>query len=648
MKILLINPRSEDDYFRNAIEEVKLVAKMMKKGSHAAFAPLALVTVAALTPEEHDVAIHDEFMNGPAEDFVGDSTYDVIGITTLVNQVQRTLELARNFRKISPGSCLVVGGAGTMKLDVEALALFDVVFYGEAECTWPRFLDDMKKGKPAAKYQQVSKPDLTISPVPRWELMGDLVSKYGAVAVQTTRGCPFDCDFCDVIYIYGRKQRSKRIEQVLEEVKLVQRMGAKLIMLADDNFGASRKYCKALLRELIKFNHSIEFPLGYITQSDVTISEDDELLELMADCNFIQVLLGIESSDKDALEDINKKQNLRTDLVSAIRKIQSYSIPVLGSMIIGMDSDDHTAFQRTIDFIEATNIMDHNCHPLMAPAGTRLWYRMEREGRLVNLDSKGQDKMDILTNIIPKKMTRTELIEGLADYSDVVFQPEHFAKRVIGFIHGVKRKPDVGKVKIKASTFWKFRKMMTRTLFYYTFGVSKGHRKAFFSIMRETMRHAPFLMPKLMFLYTSFLINEKRAAVAAKQSREYVAWENEHPELIVRVEPSLPFTDAVSENREEICRTAYGHVRKSVGEKETLYRLVIDALADYCMRFGNELEEFDDIQKQYVRESCDRVLQANEETLAKVVGEELPEDRLPANFTRVIMDTLDYSLRTNA
>lgn len=647
MKILLINPRSEDDYFRNAIEEVTLIAKMMKKGSHAAFAPLALTTIAALTPAEHEIEIHDEFMSGPAEEAVGNKHYDIIGITTLVNQVHRTLDLARYFSKTFNDTCVVAGGAGTMKMSAEALALFDVVFYGEAEFTWPQFLKDIAAGKRQSRYQQISKPDMTNSPIPRWDLIGDHIPKYGAVAVQTTRGCPFDCDFCDVIYIYGRKQRSKEIAQVLEEVKVVQRLGGKLIMLADDNFGSKRAYSKDLLRELIAFNHSLEIPLGYITQSDITISEDEELLELMADCNFIQVLIGIESVDKRSLENINKKQNLRTDMLQAVKKIQSYCIPVLGSLIIGMDSDDKDTFQKTIDFIEAASIMDHNCHPLMAPAGTKLWYRMERQGRLVNLDDKGQDRMDILTNIIPKNLTRTELIEGLADYSDVVFNPDHFAKRVIGFIHGAKRKPNVGK--IKASSFWRFRKMMTRTFFYYTFGVPKGHRKAFFSIMREAMRHAPFLIPKVMFLYTSFLINEKRAEVASKQAREYVEWETQHPEMIKRLEPQLPLTEAVYNHRNEICNAAYKRVREVTGEQELLYNIVTQSLLDYIMRFGQELTEFNDIQQNYVVESCDRVLDKNKEQITATGGNShILTENPPAGFTREIMDTLDHVLRLRA
>jgi hypothetical protein len=315
-------------------------------------------------------------------------------------------------------------------------------------------------------------------------------------------------------------------------------------------------------------------------------------------------------------------------------------------MIIGMDSDDHTAFQRTIDFIEATHIMDHNCHPLMAPAGTRLWHRLEREGRLVRLDADEQDRMDILTNIIPKKMTRTELMEGLADYSDVVHDPAHFARRVIGFIHGVKRKPQTGTV--KASTFWKFRKMMWKTFVFYTFGVSAADRKAYYAIMRQAMKHAPFLMPKLMFIYTSFLITKNRAARASQLARESAAWERAHPEKIKTVKPRHSVSPAVRTHQDTLCRIAYDQVRGRVQHLETLCQVVTEALTDYAMRFGAELETVDDMHKRYVRESCDRVLAVREEEASAPGNGADAGDTPPATFTRDVMDSLDYSLRAQA
>ena len=645
MKICLINPRSADDYFRNAIEEVSFIAKMMQKGSHAAFAPLALTTIAALTHEKHELKIHDEFMEGPAENSLRENEFDVIGITTLVNQVDRTLELASYCHRHSPESCLVVGGAGTMKMTKEDLAIFDSVFYGEAEETWPQFLIDKENGRQARTYQQYSKSDMKQSPVPAWQLLENYISRYGAVSVQTTRGCPYDCDFCDVIYIYGRKQRSKSIDQVLNEIRLVQSLGAKLIMLADDNFGSNRAYSKALLQELITFNRTLQFPLGYMTQSDITISEDDELLELMADCNFIQVLIGIESVDPRSLQDINKKQNLRTDLLSAITKIQSYCIPVLGSMIIGMDSDDQQTFQKTIDFVESANLMDHACHPLMAPAGTRLWHRLQSEGRLVELGD-ARDKLDIITNIVPKKLSRSELIYGLEKYSSVVYDPVHFMKRAIGFIHGVKRKPDIGG-KVSFSSFWKFRKIMFRTLKFYTFDVSKSHRRAFFSIMREVMSHAPYLLPKMMFIYTSYLINQKRAEVASVTAKKHIEWEEAHPDQVRRIEAEHPITPAIRENIHDISAVAYRRVIKKTADKEIVFAIVANALTDYCLRFGQEIKAFNDVHQRYVEECCDRAFAKHDNSRPhrQASSAQLPEDTPPVGFSRIILDTMDHLLR---
>ena len=329
------------------------------------------MTLAALTPPEHEITIHDEYVQGPVERVLERKTYDLVGITMLANQLNRTVTLGRFCRDSRVPGILVAGGSGTMNMPKTIQHLFDVVFYGEAEDTWPQFLQDIKNGRRKSSYQQISKADMNRSPVPRWDLIEENFRNYGAVSVQTTRGCPYDCDFCDVIYIYGRQQRSKPIDQVLEEVRILQSMGARLILIADDNFGSNREYTKALLHKLVPLNNSFTVPMSYITQSDVRISQDEELLELMADCNFVEVLLGIEAVTEESLRAVNKQQNLTVDLVEAVRKVQSYGIPVLGSMIIGTDADDHTTFKRTEDFVKAAHILDHSCHPLMAPSGTK-------------------------------------------------------------------------------------------------------------------------------------------------------------------------------------------------------------------------------------------------------------------------------------
>lgn len=628
--------------FSNTIAEIPYLACMMKQRTHASFAPLALVTIAALTPPEHDVTIHDEYVRGPVERILERKSFDLIGVTTLANQLNRTLAIARFCRENRVPGTVVVGGSGTMNMPKSIQHLFDVVFYGEGEDTWPQFLRDLAKRKARDSYRQIAKADMNRSPVPRWDLIAGQFRNYGAVSVQTTRGCPFDCDFCDVIYIYGRQQRSKPIAQVLDEVRLLQGMGAKLVLIADDNFGSNREYCKELLRELVPLNNSFPVPLSYITQSDVTISEDEELLELMADCNFVEVMLGIEAVSEASLRAVNKQQNMRVDLVEAVRTVQSYGIPVLGSMIIGTDADDPGTFRRTEEFVKAAHILDHSCHPLMAPSGTKLWYRLKRQGRLVTLDDTVRDRLDIVTNVVPRNMTRVELMEGLADYADTVCHPLHYMERAIGFIRGVKRRPRIKKVPMRV--FWPYRRMVARMFWYYTFEVSREHREAFFTILKTTMKEAPFLVPKMIFLHTAFMMMHKRAAVAARIAREHAAWERSHPELVRRVDPSLPIPEIIRENSGRIFNAAYRRVRPRIADREKLYEAVVEAMLDYTDRFGEAFETFDPVQENYVNESCDRVLAGLD---GDVGGQnrDLPEDRPPPGFAREILDALDHAVR---
>ena len=323
----------------------------------------------------------------------------------------------------------MAGGIGVETLIYKNKDDIDVVVHGEAEETWPKFLEDFKKGKYLKVYKSLTKPDMTKTPPPRWDLLGEDIIHYNSVSVQTTRGCPFDCSFCDVIYTYGRKPRSKTIEQVLEEIRRLNELKVMMVFIADDNFAGDKKYVKELLRQLIVLNNSFKIPMGFFTQLDITVAHDDELLQLLADANFYNLMIGVESINADSLKDMNKKQNMGISAVDAIKKIQSYGMAVLVHMIIGADSDGPDVFEKTAEFVQDANIVFHICHPLAAPPGTKMWYDYKRSGSLITPSmTKPSDKMDILTNIIPKQMTRIELLEGLANYWDDVYTHEKFLR----------------------------------------------------------------------------------------------------------------------------------------------------------------------------------------------------------------------------
>ncbi len=635
MKILLISPGSPDDIDSQIIQGIPyLFAK-------AFFAPHAVAAVAALTPPEHEVEIHDEYIRGPVETILQHNTYDIIGVSIATNQVTRCLHIAGQCRKYVPTATIVAGGIGVENLIHNHTADFDTVFHGEAEDTWPQFLEDYRNGTTQPMYKNSTKPDMTKVPAPRWELIERDIPLYNTVSVQTTRGCPFDCSFCDVIYTYGRQPRSKTIDQVLHEIEKLHAMKVPMIFLADDNFSGNKKYAKALLKKITVLNNGYTTPIGFLTQLDITIARDDELLELMADSNFYAVMIGIESMDEGALKDLNKRQNLQIDITGAIQKIQSYGIIVLGHMIVGADSDNCTAFERIEAFINKANIVHHFCHPLTAPPGTKLWYNLKRQGRIIAPESDNiHDKLDIITNIVPKQMTRVELFEGLADYWENIYKPHIFMQRAVRFIKAVKRKP---KVRTPGTgTLWRLRKMLFRTVTFYLFRVSKEHRRAFFSLLRTSCRHAAYLVPKTIYLYTCYLMDYTRACHDARIVREHAQWEREHGNRIKIDSCVIPVSEKIRDHASDIFNTAYYRVRKKTAHRDTLYKTVIEAMIDYSDRFGSTFETFDKFQEEYIHSSCDRVIQqylTSPDTRA-----DMPKHP-PAGFAREIMDVLDTMVR---
>ncbi len=636
MRILLISPGTFDDIDSRTIREIPyLFAK-------AFFAPHAVAAVAALTPKEHEVNIHDEYMHGPVDTLIKNNDFDIIGVNIVTNQLNRCLHIAALCKKHQPSAVVVAGGIGVEYLINNRQADIDVVFHGEAEETWPRFLEEYKNGTHKEVYKNISKPDMTKTPVPRWELIEKEITSYNAVSVQTTRGCPFDCSFCDVIYTYGRKLRSKTVDQVLEEIQKLADMQVPMIFIADDNFSGNKKYTKELLRRLVSFNNGLETPLGFLTQLDITIANDDELLELLADCNFFAVMIGVESVNEDSLKDMNKRQNIPVNIQNAVQKIQSYGIIVLAHMIIGADSDDSTVFEKTADFIHNANIVHHFCHPLTAPPGTKLWYKLKRDGRILSPTiDRINEKLDIISNIVPKKMTRIELFEGLADYWEDIYKPQKFMERALLFINGITRKPEVKTPGI--ANLWRLRKMLFRVITFFMFNAGKEHRKAFFTLLRTAGQKAAYLVPKVIYLYTCYLMDQKRALHDAEIAREHAEWEKANPDKLTIDSRSTPIPEMIRQEASPLFNTAYERVREKVSNRETLYKTVITAMKDYCDRFGESFEGFDEYQRENIINSCDRIVsQLPQSAMDNSV--DLPQ-KPPAGFAREILDALDNAVR---
>ncbi|MCX6283939.1 MAG: radical SAM protein, partial [Bacteroidetes bacterium] len=460
--------------------------------------------------------------------------------------------------------------------------------------------------------------------------------------VQTTRGCPFDCSFCDVIYTYGRKPRSKTILQVLEEVRKLSALNTSMIFIADDNFAGDKKYAKALLRELIILNNSFTIPIGFLTQIDITIAADEELLTLLADCNFQAVMIGIESVNEASLRDMNKQQNLRISVSEAVMKIQSYGIVVLAHMIIGADSDDTTVFKKTADFIAEANIVHHLCHPLAAPYGTRMWYDLKRSGRIILTENEEiKDKLDIVTNIIPKLMTRVELFEGLADYWEDIYDLEKFRQRALSFIREIKYKPEIKTGGLTALRMQ--RKTLWRVFTFFMFDAGKAHRKAFFSVLFAAGKKGMYLLPKIIYIYSCYLVDSKRSLHDAGVAREHASWERENADQILVDMAEIPVSEKIREEASSLFTAAYSHVRTKFHKKESLYSALISAMVDFNDRFGKTFEKFDKFEEEHLRNCCERILAS----LVVHGNDDSPDLPLypPPGFVREILDALDNAVR---
>jgi radical SAM superfamily enzyme YgiQ (UPF0313 family) len=635
MKILLISPGTAEEIDNKIIREIPYL------GVKAYFAPHAVAAVAALTSNEHEVVIHDEYIRGNVELILEENIYDIIGISITSNQLNRSLQIADFCKKNSPKSTLVVGGIGVEMLVHKHMDKIDVVFHGEVEDTWPRFLEDFKTGNFHPIYKNVSKPDMTKVPAPRWELIKDDIRFYNSVSIQTTRGCPFDCNFCDVIYTYGRKARSKTIYQVLEELKKLNQLKVQTVFFADDNFSGDVKYTKELLKKLIELNNSFEKPIAFYTQLDITIANDDELLKLLADCNFYTLMIGVESVNVESLKEMNKKQNIGISAVDAIKKIQSYGMVVLTHMIIGADSDDLTSFQKTASFVKEANVVFHICHPLAAPPGTKFWYDLKRQNRIIATEQvDASDKMDIITNIIPKNMTRIQLFDGLATYWEEVYKTDRFIQQALGYLNEIKYMPKFKKAGMK--DLWKMRKLLKGVFKYYFFTAEKIHRKGFLTLIKS-VKNKGIMVPKITYLYTFHLIDYKRSLYDAAVAREHAKWEKENPDKIIIDSKIIPVSEKIREQSLQICEAIYRKVSEITLEKEIVYQTVLNTLHDFNDRFGNTFEVFDAYHNEQIINICDRVL-----AQLKKSGNEtkylLPLSP-PPGFTREIMDALDNTVR---
>lgn len=396
---------------------------------------LTTPTVAALVPEGWHVEICDERIQ--PVDF--DHKAAVIGLTGKVSQRSRMIELADAFRR--RGKLVVAGGPYVSLNPSDLVPHADIVVQGEIEEIAGGLFDDIAAGTWRASYIG-TRPDLTLSPAPRW----DLYPLRGGLAaqVQTSRGCPFECEFCDVIQYLGRKQRWKEPVQVLEELEMLYAAGFRDILLADDNLTVMRKRARALLAAIREWNDRRPGErVRFSSQISVDIARDAAMLDLAAAAGLRMVFMGIETPNEASLAETMKRQNLHVDLAEEVTKVVNAGIMVASGMIVGFDNDDAGIFERQIAFAETLPVPLVMISLLVAPHATPLYVRLEREGRLVEgaLDHLGAGNL-FRTNIVPKQMPREELEEGARQLLFHLYQPAAFLKRLKLFVENSPVRPE--------------------------------------------------------------------------------------------------------------------------------------------------------------------------------------------------------------
>ena len=394
MKIYLIAPKNPESFW--TFDRV-----LPSLGKRCVFPNLALPTVAGLTPPPHEVVLCDE--NVEPVDF--DTDADVVGITGFVVHKRRMFELAAAFRR--RGKLVVAGGPFATLCPEELRGQVDVLVVGEAEYTWPQFVRDYEAGAWQAEYRQEEKPSMLDSPRPRFELLK--AARYRSMAIQFARGCPYNCEFCDIIVMYGRRPRTKSVAQVMAEVEAIHALGIGNIFVVDDNFIGNKKEAKALLVALAAWQAARGYPLEFMTEVSLNVAQDDELLRLMAQAHFTTIFVGIESPRVASLAETNKTQNTRADIVASVHRIQAAGIEVMAGMIVGFDHDDPTIFEEQFRFIQQARIPISMTGMLNAVPRTPLHDRLRAAGRLI-AESVGDQF--VFTNIVPAGMSRLELYEG--------------------------------------------------------------------------------------------------------------------------------------------------------------------------------------------------------------------------------------------
>jgi len=480
LKILLVYPRYPDTFwsFRHALKF------LFKK---ATFPPLGLLTVAAMLPKEWEKKLVDLNTTNLTDKDI--KWADYVFISAMVAQDASAREVVDRCKKLGTKT---VGGGPVFSVGYEEFGHEDLdhLISNEAEDLLPLFVEDLEKGCAKHSYSSEEFPDIKKTPVPLWSLINN--RKYQSMTIQYSRGCPFNCEFCNIVIMNGHIPRTKDATQITAELDALYDVGWRAsVFFVDDNFiGNKRKLKSEILPAIINWMDQKNHPFTFFTEASINLADDEQLMRLMVKAGFDTVFVGIESPNEESLVECNKLPNKNRDLLASVKKIQNHGLQVQGGFILGFDSDPLSIFRSQIDFIQKSGIVTAMVGVLMAPPGTRLYKRLKQENRL--LPGGTGDNTDGSTNLIPR-MGYEALARGYKHVVDTIYSPKSYYERIITFL---KEYEPGTKTKLKFSLLH----LIALVSSTWVLGVKEKGRMYYWKLVAWTLLNKPKTFPLSMTL----------------------------------------------------------------------------------------------------------------------------------------------------
>jgi radical SAM superfamily enzyme YgiQ (UPF0313 family) len=418
MNVLFVYPEYPDTFW-----SFKYVLKFVSK--KAAFPPLGLLTVGAMLPENWQKKLID--LNVESLEDAHLTWADMVFLSAMIVQKKSAQEIIDRCR--AHGKKIVAGGPAFTTQHDEFTGV-DHFVLNEAEITLPLFLDDLANGRPQNIYTSKKRPNIAETPIPLWSLIN--IQDYATMAVQYSRGCPYNCEFCDIVIMNGRTPRTKTPAQMQKEFQALYDAGWRnSVFIVDDNFIGNRRDVKKMLPAMIDWQKEHGYPFTLLTEASIDLATDENLMQLMSSANFFKVFLGLETPDKDSLKECGKYQNSSRNLVEAVDTIHRHGMQVMGGFIVGFDNDTESIFESQIAFIQQIGVVTAMVGVLTALPQTRLWHRLKAEGRL--LGTATGENTDGVLNFMPKMGIET-LNDGYKKILSTIYSHKCYYQRINTFI----------------------------------------------------------------------------------------------------------------------------------------------------------------------------------------------------------------------